>query len=122
MTDTLNPDRQVPSFSAAPLPPTAPVQDFLTEARELLRLAGPVVITQLAQMGIGTIDVLMLGAYSKDALAASALGLSLYYAMWVLAMGPAVAVQPMIAHILGARAVGQRVDVRGVRLTVRISL
>ncbi len=122
MTETLNTVPQIPSFSAAPLPPASPAQDFLIEARELLRLAGPVVITQLAQMGIGTIDVLMLGAYSKDALAASALGLSLYYAMWVLAMGPAVAVQPMIAHILGARAVGQRADVRSVRLTVRMSL
>lgn len=105
-------------FMAAPLPPVKPAQDFLIEARELLRLSGPVVVTQLTQMGIGTIDVLLLGAYSKDALAASALGLSLYYAMWVLAMGPAVAVQPMIAHILGAK----RSDMRGVRLSVRMSL
>ena len=69
-------------------------------------------------MGIGTIDVLLLGAYSKDALAASALGLSLYYAMWVLAMGPAVAVQPMIEHILGAN----RSDIAGVRHTMRMAL
>ncbi len=117
MTDTFN----HPSFDAAPIPPVAPphrFHDFAVEARELLHLAGPVVITQLTQMGIGTVDVLLLGAYSKDALAASALGLSLYYAMWVLAMGPAIAVQPMVAHILGSR----RADRRGVRLTVRMSL
>lgn len=117
MTDTFN----HPVFNAAPVPPVAPphrFHDFIVEARELLRLAGPVVITQLTQMGIGTVDVLLLGAYSKDALAASALGLSLYYAMWVLAMGPAIAVQPMVAHILGSR----RADTRGVRLTVRMSL
>lgn len=123
MTDTLN----HPTFNATPIPPDAqmpPVapphrfHDFVVEARELLRLAGPVVVTQLTQMGIGTVDVLLLGAYSKDALAASALGLSLYYAMWVLAMGPAIAVQPMVAHILGSR----RADTRGVRLTVRMSL
>jgi MATE family multidrug resistance protein len=121
MTDTFN----HPVFNAAPVPPVVPpvapphrFHDFIVEARELLRLAGPVVITQLTQMGIGTVDVLLLGAYSKDALAASALGLSLYYAMWVLAMGPAIAVQPMVAHILGSR----RADTRGVRLTVRMSL
>tara|TARA_R110000824_G_scaffold118960_14_gene272137 strand:+ start:265018 stop:266523 length:1506 start_codon:yes stop_codon:yes gene_type:complete len=95
-----------------------PMQHFMLEARELLRLAGPVVVTQLTQMGIGTIDVLLLGAYSKDALAASALGLSLYYSMWVLAMGPAVAVQPLVAHVLGAG----RHQKRDVRLTVRMSL
>ena len=67
----------------------------------MARLAGPIVMTQVAQMGVGTIDVLMLGAYSKDALAASALGLSLFWAMWLLGTGPAVAVSPMIAHILG---------------------
>lgn len=102
----------------APLETPPPVRHFIVEARELLRLAGPVVVTQLTQMGIGTVDVLLLGAYNKDALAASALGLSLYYAMWVLAMGPAIAVQPMIAHILGSK----RADTRGVRLSVRMSL
>jgi MATE family multidrug resistance protein len=104
-------------FEAAPLPPANP-RHFIEEARELARLAGPIVVTQLAQMGVGTIDVLLLGAYSKDALAASALGLSLYYAMWVLAMGPAIAVSPMIAHILGA----QRSDIDGVRKSVRMAV
>ena len=109
MTDALN---------TKDFQPPPPVRHFAIEARELLRLAGPVVVTHLTQMGIGTVDVLLLGAYSKDALAASALGLSLYYAMWVLAMGPAIAVQPMIAHILGSK----RHDPRGVRLCVRMSL
>ena len=40
MTDTLNTIPQIPSFSAAPLPPASPAQDFLVEARELLRLFG----------------------------------------------------------------------------------
>ncbi|MES1990389.1 MAG: MATE family efflux transporter [Pseudomonadota bacterium] len=98
--------------------PVKAPRPFFIEARELLILAAPVVVTQLTQMGIGTIDVLLLGAYSKDALAASALGLSLYYAMWVLAMGPAVAVQPMIAHILGA----DRANVVDVRHAMRMAL
>ncbi|MEN6543607.1 MATE family efflux transporter [Parvibaculum sp.] len=88
------------------------------EARALTRLAGPIVVTQLAQMGVGTIDVLMLGAYSKDALAASALALSIYWAMWLLGMGPAVAVQPMIAHTLGEK----RFAAPSVRASVRMAL
>ncbi len=91
---------------------------WVVEARAMTRLAGPIVITQLAQMGVGTIDVLMLGAYSKDALAASALGLSLFYAMWLLGMGPAVAVSPMIAHTLGER----RFAAPAVRASVRMAL
>lgn len=91
---------------------------WIVEARALTRLAGPIVITQLAQMGVGTIDVLLLGAYSKDALAASALGLSLFYAMWLLGMGPAVAVSPMIAHTLGERRFGAP----AVRASVRMAL
>lgn len=117
MTEILNVPVFKTPFEAAPLPPLKPARQFIVEARELARLAGPIVVTQLAQMGVGTIDVLLLGAYSKDALAASALGLSLYYAMWVLAMGPAIAVSPMIAHILGAR----RFDTDGVRKSVRMA-
>lgn len=117
MTEILDATSIKVPFEEAPLPPAEPVRHFIVEARELARLAGPIVITQLAQMGVGTIDVLLLGAYSKDALAASALGLSLYYAMWVLAMGPAIAVSPMIAHILGA----QHSDTSGIRKSVRMA-
>ena len=45
---------------------------WLTEARELLKLAGPLVITQLAQMAILTTDIVMLGRYSEAALAGGA--------------------------------------------------
>ncbi|HEX7775069.1 MAG TPA: MATE family efflux transporter, partial [Parvibaculum sp.] len=93
-------------------------EPWLAEARALARLAGPIVITQLVQMGVGTIDVLMLGAYGKDALAASALGLSLFYAAWLFGMGSAVAVSPMIAHVLGAKRNG----VAEVRASVRMAL
>ncbi len=42
---------------------------WLAEARELLKLAGPLVITQLAQMAIMTTDIVMLSRYSEAALA-----------------------------------------------------
>ena len=59
-------------------------------------------LTQLAQMAIFTTDVILLGRYSKTALAAAAIGNTVYYSAWLVGSGPAAAVAPMIAHSLGA--------------------
>ena len=84
---------------------------WISEARELMKLALPLVATQLAQMAILTTDVLMLGRLSKEALAGAALGNTVFYFAWLFGLGPTAAISPMIAHILGAR--------RGDRATVR---
>ena len=42
---------------------------WFAEARELLKLAAPLVLTQLSQMAIMTTDVVMLGRLGKTALA-----------------------------------------------------
>lgn len=86
---------------------------WFAEAGELMKLAGPLVATQLAQMAIGTTDTLMLGRFSKTALAAAVLGNTLFFFCWVLGSGPSAAVSPMIAHILGAHP-NDRANVRGV--------
>jgi MATE family multidrug resistance protein len=83
------------------------------EARALLRLAAPLVASQLAQMGLLTTDVLMLGRLSAHALAAAAIGNTVYYFAWLLGLGPASAVAPMVSHILGVRP-RDRAGVRGV--------
>ncbi len=88
------------------------------EIRALVKLGTPVVFTQLAQMAIGTTDILMVGALGKEALAAVALTLAVYYTLWGLGSGVTGAIAPMIAHILGARAN----DVIGVRTTIRMGL
>jgi len=75
---------------------------WLLETRELLKLAGPLILTQLAQMAIGTTDAVMLAQYSKQALAGAVLGNTMFYFCWLLGSGPTSAVSPMIAHILGA--------------------
>ncbi len=118
MTETLALEADIRRDAPPPAQPHWSERPTFVEARALARLAGPIVVTQLAQMGVGTIDVLMLGAYSKDALAASALGLSLFYAMWLFGMGPAVAVSPLVAHILGERRFGAP----AVRASVRMAL
>ena len=91
---------------------------WVAEARALLFLAAPLVLTQLAQMAIGTTDLVLLGRYSQRALAAVAIGNTVYWFAWLLGGGPASAVSPMIAHILGERA-GNR---GGVRASLRMGL
>ena len=86
---------------------------WAVEARELIKLALPLVVTQLAQMAILTTDVVMLGRLGKTALAGAALGNTVFYFAWLLALGPTAAISPMIAHILGARP-NDRAGVRAV--------
>jgi multidrug resistance protein, MATE family len=74
---------------------------FVAEARELARLAGPLVMTQLAQMAVMTTDVLLLGRYSRQALAAAAIGYTVFFFAWLTGGGPAFSVAPIIAQIRG---------------------
>lgn len=78
-----------------------------------LRLAAPLVFTQLAMIGINTTDIVMMGWLGPDALAAGALGMNIYMPLYLFGMGIATVVAPMAAQALGAR------DFRGVRRTVR---
>lgn len=86
------------------------------EMRELMKLAWPLIATQVAQMAILTTDVLMLGRLSKEALASAALGNTVFYFAWLFGLGPTAAISPMIAHILGARPR----DKAGVRAVTRM--
>ena len=89
---------------------------WLIEARALLVLAAPMALAQLAQMAIMTTDVILLGRLSREALAAAAIGNTVYYFAWLLGIGPAAAVSPVVAQILGRRP-GDRI---GTRTTVRM--
>jgi MATE family multidrug resistance protein len=89
---------------------------WLEEARELLKLAAPLVLTQLSQMAIMTTDVVMLGRLGKTELAAAALGNTIFFFTWLVGAGPTAAVAPTIAHILGANPR----DRAGVRNAVRM--
>ncbi len=91
---------------------------WIAEARELMKLAGPMVATQLALMAIMTTDVVMLGRLSKEALAGAALGNTVFFFTWLIGMGPTAAISPMIAHILGAHPN----DRAGVRAMTRMGL
>lgn len=95
---------------------SAAASPWVTEARELMKLAMPLVATQLAQMAIMTTDVIMLGRLSKEALAGAAIGNTIFYFAWLFGIGPTAAISPLVAHILGAR----RSDRANVRAVVRM--
>ena len=110
-----------------PLIPGSRHHAFLAEARELLRLAVPLAATQLAQMIILATDTVMLGHFSKEALAGAALGNTVYFLVWLLGSGMPMAVSPVIAHVQGRHSAASKprdrlLDGREVRVVVRMGL
>ena len=106
-----------------PVIPAQAHNAWVLEARELLRLAVPMAATQLAQMIILATDTVMLGHFSKRALAAGALGNTIYFLAWLLGSGLPMAVSPVIAHIQGKHASSSKPrDQREVRIAVRMGL
>lgn len=75
---------------------------WIEEARALAKLAFPLMVTQLAQMAIMTTDVIMLGRLSSTALASATLGNTVFFFTWLFGFGPASAISPMVAHVVGA--------------------
>ena len=84
----------------------------------MLVLAAPIVLTNLAQLALGTTDIIMMGWLGPKALAAGALAVNLNWALLVFAIGVVTATAPMVAHELGRN----RHSVREVRRTVRQGL
>jgi len=85
------------------------------EIRATLALALPLILGNFAQSAINTTDVLILGRYDVDALAAAALAVNIYWAFGIFGMGLVTAASPLIAAECGRRAN----SVRDVRRTVR---
>ena len=85
----------------ASMPPAA--KPWLKEAKAVLALGLPLIGAQLAQVGIQTTDIVMIGWLGPQQLAASALGASLFFATWLFAMGICSAVAPLVAYARGAK-------------------
>jgi len=69
------------------------------ELRALRRLTLPILATQLAQIGMGTVDTLMSGYISTRDLAAVAIGTSIWLPIWLLLAGILVALSPLASRI-----------------------
>ena len=95
--------------------PTSPWHD---EAGATARLAGPLILTNVAQSAINATDVVLLGWLGARELAASSIGLNLFLIFLIFGMGLVMAASPIMAKELGAR----KHSVREVRRTVRQSM
>ena len=74
-----------------------------TESRQMLKLAAPAVVAQLAQMSMGTIDTIMSGQLSTEALAAISVANNLVIPLIILVLGVLMALNPMVSHAMGAQ-------------------
>lgn len=86
-----------------------------SEFRATLALSWPLVLINLAQTGMTTTDVMMMGWLGSDVLGAGALGGNLSFALLIFGIGLVSATSPMVARELGSN----RHSVREVRRTVR---
>jgi MATE family multidrug resistance protein len=80
--------------------------------RDVIHLALPMLIAQVAVMLNGTVDTVMAGQISPLDLATVGIGASIYAAIFVSAMGVLLAMTPIIAHHYGAgheREIGEEV-------------
>lgn len=73
-----------------------------SELRPLLRLALPLMVAQLAQMGMGVVDTIMAGRFGYVDLAGIALGGAVMWPLTMLTMGILQAVTPTVAQLKGA--------------------
>ena len=88
---------------------------WLAELHSSLRLGGPLILTNLAQVALLTTNLIYMGRLGKDELAAGSLSASLYHAFMIFSMGLVSAVIPMLATTLGRRLR----DVREVQQIIR---
>ena len=73
------------------------------EVKAIIRLTLPILATQLAQIGMGTIDTIMSGYVSTRDLAGVAIGTAIWMPIWMLLAGILVALSPMTAQMNAAR-------------------
>jgi MATE family multidrug resistance protein len=95
-----------------------PERTWSGELRATLALAWPLVLSNLTTAIMGATDVVLMGWLGPRQLAASALGLNLYFGLGLFALGVVVSGSPMMASALGRRTH----SVREVRRTFRQSL
>jgi MATE family multidrug resistance protein len=78
--------------------------EWTRETRATLALAWPLVLTQLAQIALSTVDVLLLGRLGPEALASGALAVNLYNAFMLFGVGVMTATMAMVARERGRMA------------------
>ena len=81
---------------------THPSSALLREARALWLLAWPILVGQLATIGMSVTDVTMAGHASAQDLAGVSLGVSIWNMVILTLMGLLLSISPLVAHHVGA--------------------
>lgn len=77
------------------------------ETRAILALMMPILATQLAQIGMGTIDTIISGHISTHDLAGVAIGTSVWLPIWLFMAGVLIALSPLSAKMNSAQQTDQ---------------
>lgn len=80
---------------------------YLREFRRLGTLTAPLVVTQISQMGMTVVDVVITGRYGYVDQAGVGLGTSLFWPIMLLLTGTLMAVTPTVAQLSGARRIAE---------------
>lgn len=99
-------------------------RDWFHDSAELLRLAGPIILSQLGGVGMNTMDTLMVGPLGAEALAAAGLASSLHVVALMVSMGTLLGMGPLVSRAFGAgdAAAARRVLVQGLWLALALGL
>src|SRR5215831_14705768 len=83
---------------------TAPMtfERFRADATETLRLGGPLIAAQLAQISMGFVDAVMAGRLSAKDLAAVAVGANVFWPIGYAFATVGIAISPTVSHLYGA--------------------
>ncbi len=94
------------------------------EARAMIALALPIVLTQVGQVAMMTTDAAFIGHLGPTALAGASLGLVLFFAVFMFAMGLLMATAPLAAQAFGGHRprLLRRVIRQGLWVTILISV
>jgi len=82
-------------------------KDVVEELRALARLATPLVIGQMSQVGMGLTDTIMAGRLGTIDLAAVAIGSTVWLPVYLTCLGVFMAVSPIVATLHGAGRAAQ---------------
>ena len=96
----------------------------MVEFRLTLALAGPLAAVQIGQIAIQTADTIMIGRLGEAALAAAALGFSMFTIPFFLCLGIVMAAAPLAAQAYGAKQAREmrRVVRQGLWVAVAIGI
>ncbi len=93
------------------------------ELREMLRLAAPIVLTQLAWIAMMTTDIAMIGHLGANPLAGASLSLMVFFLGYVICFGVVTATAGLAAQAVGARKprIVRRVIRQGLWVTILLT-